>query len=171
VVTIPVEIGILPDGTIYNLGGGGVLTLNIPTVVNGDINVPDLIYYELPNGADPGILLDWVIIEIGDGTNWYTVFYWGDTTADTNTNVRTDLPLPPPPDISDPIQEPDEREIPAPYLYLSPNGYATGVAIDLDGALPLAGIIPPGTYPYLRISSPAGGVDNKLEIDAIVALP
>jgi uncharacterized repeat protein (TIGR01451 family) len=174
VITIdppPVEIGTLPDGTIYNLGGGGALTLNIPTVVNGDIGVPDLIYYEFPNGTDPGILLDWVIIEIGNGTNWYTVFYWGDTTADTNTNVDFNLlPYPPNPPFPPP-EEPDEREIPAPYLYPSPNGYATGVAIDLDGALPLAGIIPPGIYPYLRIYSPLGGVDNKLEIDAIVALP
>ena len=42
----------------------------------------------------------------------------------------------------------------------------TGVAIDLD----LPGI-PPGTYPYLRITAPIDNNDNQLEIDALVAIP
>jgi hypothetical protein len=57
-------------------------------------------------------------------------------------------------------EEPDQRDIPAAELYNS-----TGVAIDLDG------MVPPGTYSYIRIIAPPGDVDNQLEIDAIQVLP
>src|SRR5215207_5881289 len=64
----PPEIGTTPDGVVYILPTGGSLTLSINLVANGDGSF-DLVYYEraAPGG---GIFLDWVIVEIGDGTNW-----------------------------------------------------------------------------------------------------
>ena len=44
-----------------------------------------------PLSGGTGIFLDWVIVEIGNGTNWYTVFYWGDNIADTNSNMNFNL--------------------------------------------------------------------------------
>jgi hypothetical protein len=158
----PGEIGPIPDGNVYNLPAGGSLTLALDSSihVNGH-NGYDLVYYELPMGS--GIWLDWVTVEVGDGSNWYTVFNWGDNIPDSNSNMDfTKLPYPvmtpfPPP------EEPDQRDIPSDYLYPFPG---TGVAIDLDG------VVPPGTYPYIRFSCPISidGVpdtDGKMEIDAI----
>lgn len=131
---------------------GGTLTLGINLVVNGHPGW-DLAYYEFPAGS--GILLDWVIIEISDGNNWYRVFYWGNNIADTNTNMDFNI-------LSNPQvpEEPDQRDIPTAELYNS-----TGIAIELDG------VVPPGTYPYIRFIAPTGDVDNKTEIDAIEVLP
>jgi hypothetical protein len=119
-------------------------------VVNGHAGW-DLVYYEMPAGS--GILLDWVIIEISDGQNWYTIFNWGDNIPDTNSNVDVNI-LPPPPN------EPDQRDISSASLYNS-----SGVAINLDG------VVPPGTYPFMRIYAPPGDTDGQLEIDAIEVLP
>jgi hypothetical protein len=112
------------------------------------------VYYErqAPTG---GINLDWIIVEIGNGTNWYQVFNWGDNIADTNTNMDFNIlpnPRVPP--------ETDQRNIPAASLY---NG--TGVAIDVDA------VAPPGTYTYVRFSAPPGDRDGQTEIDAVQALP
>lgn len=154
---IPAQIGTNPDGIIYPQPSGSTLTLNINIVVNGNPSW-DLIYYELAAGN--GILLDWVTIQISDGLNWYTVFNWSDEIADINTNVDFNIlayplaaPFPPP-------NEPDQRDIPIAELYNS-----TGIAIELDS------VVPPGTYPYLRIYAPPGDVDGQLEIDAIQVLP
>ncbi len=110
-------------------------------------------YYELPAGS--GIYLDWVIVEISDGTNWYTVFNWGNNVADTNTNVDFNI-------LSNPQVPPelDERDIPTAELY---NG--TGIAIDIDA------IVPAGVYPYIRFTAPTGDMDGQIEIDAIEILP
>jgi uncharacterized repeat protein (TIGR01451 family) len=149
-----------PDGIAKLISEGSVITLNVTTVVNGNPSW-DLIYYEYPSGPAPqGILLDMVQIEIGDGTNWYTVFNWGDNVADTNTNVDYNiLPVPVAPPLPPP-EEADERIIPATALYNN-----TGVAIDLDPVAPV------GTYPYLRITAPIDGNDGGLEFVDIVALP
>jgi hypothetical protein len=100
--------------------------------------------------SSPGrIALDWVKIEISqDGITWYTVFYWGDSIPDTNSNV----------DISNPLfggTEVDNRSILTTSLYNT-----TGITIDVD---PFA---PAGSYPWMRISSPAGSA-NGPDIDAI----
>lgn len=154
---IPPQIGTTPDNDYYPLPAGAALTLNIPTVVNGHASW-DLVYYEWINQGE--VYLDWIRMEIGDGLNWYLVFSWGDETADTNTNMNFNIlppplfsPLPPP-------EEYDQRHIPSGSLY-----NMSGIAIDLDG------VVPPGTYPFIRITAPNGDVDGRLEIDAIVTLP
>ena len=152
--TTPPEIGTTPDGVVYFLPSGGSLTLGISLVANGDGNF-DLVYYERPAPSGTGIFLDWVIVEIGDGTNWYTVFYWGDNIADTNSNM--DFNLLPNPQVP---EEGDQRDIPTASLY---NG--TGIAINIDG------VVPAGTYSYIRFTAPAGDSDNQMEIDAVEILP
>ena len=150
----PPEIGTAPDGNVYILSSGGTLTLGINLVANGDGSF-DVVYYERPSPGGTGIFLDWVIVEIGDGTNWYTIFNWGDNIADTNSNM--DFNILPNPQVP---EETDQRDIPTSALY---NG--TGVAIDVDA------IVPPGTYPYLRFTAPPGDSDNQMEIDAVEVLP
>jgi hypothetical protein len=148
----PGEIGTTPDGTVYNLPSGGTLTLGINLVANGDSSF-DLVYYELPGGS--GILLDWVIVEISNGSNWYTIFNWGNNVDDTNTNVYSYISSNP-----QTPSEPDQRDIPSAALYGS-----TGIAMDIDG------IVPAGTYSYIRFTAPPGDVDGHMEIDAIEILP
>jgi len=168
VVTDPVPpgvgIGVPPDGTIYNLLSNSYLTLSFNINVSGQ-NGYDLVYYERPSGS--GIWLDWVIIEIGDGSNWYQIFNWGDEIADTNTNMDFTFLLPPlnPPPPPPPPEEPDQRDIQTSNLYGSPP-LQTGIAIDLDSLG-----IPLGTYPYIRFYAPPGDVDGHMEIDAIALIP
>jgi hypothetical protein len=150
----PPEIGTTPDGDVYILPTGASLTLSINLAANGDGGF-DLVYYERGAPSGNGIFLDWVIVEIGDGTNWYTIFNWGNEIADTNSNMDFNiLPNPQTP------EETDQRDIPAAALY---NG--TGIAIDVDA------IVPPGTYTQVRFTAPAGDNDNQMEIDALEILP
>lgn len=159
------ELPTTPDGIAKIISEGSVITLNVTTVVNGDVGAWDLIYYEYPSGPAPqGILLDWVQIEIGDGTNWYPVFNWGDNVRDTNTNVDFTLLPPPSGPPLPPPEEPDERIIPANFGGVDVLYNNSGVAIDLD---PVA---PAGTYPYLRITAPIDGNDGQLEFVDIVAI-
>lgn len=149
------------DNVFYPLLSGNTLTLNINLAANGD-TAPDLVFYEYSVAAIPpdffnGILLDWIVIEISDGNNWYQVFYWGDNIRDTNTNADyTLLTLPP----ASPDPEEDQRRIASSDLY---NG--TGITIDVDS------IVPPGTYTFIRFYAPLGDVDGQTEIDAIEILP
>lgn len=144
----------LPDGSYYDLPAGSTLTLNINLTADGNTADWDLAYYELENaGPPPFILLDWIVIEISDGYNWYTVYNWGNGVPDGNTNVAIFGP------------ETDEYNIlSGPPLYNN-----TGVAIDIDS------IVPPGPYLYIRFTSPTSGVgppaDPDADIDAIEILP
>jgi uncharacterized repeat protein (TIGR01451 family) len=158
------DIGTTPDYYAYILPVGSSLTFafNTPLVVNGHPSW-DLVLYEMPYGS--GIAIDMIQLQIGDGTNWYTVFYWGDQAADTNSNLNIG---------SLGGSETDNRDFTtAPssdILYPFGSGTvanpATGVVIELDN------FVPPGTYPYFRILSPAGGdMDGASEIDAISVLP
>ena len=140
------EIGDKKDDSTTSISSGSSVILNINTQVNGHPSW-DLVYYELPNGC--GIAMDWVILQVGDGTNWYTVLNWGDGIVDSNTSIT-----------SQGLPESDNRVFCSPVLYDS-----TGIAINLDG------IVPPGTYPYIRIISPVGDVDGVVEVDAITPLP
>jgi uncharacterized repeat protein (TIGR01451 family) len=155
-------IGAIPDGTVFTLSSPGFLTLNLNTAVNGDLGVWDLVYYEAPEGS--GVLLDWVIVQVGDGTNWYTVFNWGDENRDTNSNMDYNLLTLPPP-VGPPPFEPDQRDISSTDLYQDPvSGMSTGIAIDLD--IPS---VPPGNYLYVRFLVPAGS--GSMQIDAIQSFP
>ncbi len=142
------NIGSTPDGTSTDFPTNSVVTFNFPITVNGNPGW-DLVYYEYPNGSCGGILLDWVIIQVGNGSAWYTVFNWGDGFIDSNA-ITAPAGLP----------EDEEREFCNVQLYNS-----TGVAIDLDT------VVPPGFYPYLRFVAPPGDLDGYIEIDALQTLP
>ena len=146
---------IIPSGTYITL------QFSSPYLIVGSHSGPDLVYYEFPQDinpdptiTEPGILMDAVILQIGDGSNWYTVLNWGDGIPDTNTNISN------PPGCTG---EPDNCPIASSLLYNS-----TGVTIDVD--IPS---IPPGTYPYIRIFSPSAppDTDGQVEVDAIEILP
>jgi hypothetical protein len=147
-----------PDGTTAEISEGGVLTYTFPagTGVRDGAGY-DFVFYEWAN--PPGILLDWVIVEISqDGAGWCRVFDWGDGLPDNNTNVaaytaggETD---------NEPIASSDLWPKPD---YSPPN---TGVAIDISVCSPP----PSGQYPYVRFLSPFGGNGDAAQIDALVRL-
>ena len=155
--SLPPEAG-TRDNIFYILPAGQTLTLNTNLTANGDA-AWDLVFYEYSvSPMFEGIWLDWIIIEISDGNNWYRVFNWGDNARDTNTNVDyviLTVPVTPP----DP-EEVDQRPIATGDLY---NG--TGVAINIDGLVPL------GNYTFIRFYAPTGDVDGGAEIDALEILP
>ena len=146
------------DNVFHPLPAGSTLTLGINLTADGD-SAWDLVFYEysvIP--LFDGVWLDWIVIEISDGNNWYTVFNWGDNIRDTNTNVDYTIltvPVTPP----DP-EEVDQRPVATGDLY---NG--SGIAIDIDS------IVSPGTYIYIRFYAPTGDADGGTEIDAIEILP
>lgn len=146
------------DNVFYTLPSGSTLTLNINLTANGDA-AWDLVFYEY--SVFPmfdGIWLDWIIIEISDGNNWYRIFNWGDNIRDTNTNVDyaiLTVPVTPPTP-----EEVDQRPVASGDLY---NG--SGIAINIDGIVPL------GNYTFIRFYAPPGDVDGGTEIDAIEILP
>jgi hypothetical protein len=115
----------------------------------------DLVYYENENPAG-NIMLDWVIVEIGNCSSgsWYPVFTWYDGILDSNTNVAA---------AGYGIGEQDNKMIPIGVLYGSP--YQTGIAIDVDA------IAPPGLYNCVRIRSPFGGDNDPAEVDSVQVLP
>jgi len=96
-----------------------------------------------------------------DGITWFgPILSWGvNPAADSNTNIAVPLLTNPPGTCAG---EPDNCEIASSVLYNN-----TGVAIDVDG------MVPNGTYYYLRISSPSGPPDSGdgAELDAIQILP
>lgn len=145
------NIGTTNDGSTTAISPGDSLTLTFDTPIDvGGHAGYDLVYYELPAGS--GILMDHVILQLSDGYNWYTILNWGDNIADRNTNVDI---------TSIGGTEDDNRDIASAILY-----NATGVAIELDG------VIPDGTYPYIRISAPIGDPGNDgCDVDAIEILP
>lgn len=154
-----------PDGSWVSPGPGTFITMvfSPPVVVNGDVGTYDFVYYERlasPTSVD----FDWVQVEISpDGITWYQVLYWGDPGGVPDTNTNVDLSL-----VGDICQvagvptENDNCNIPIARLY---NNNSTGIAIDVDGIG-----IPLGSYPWMRITSPAGGA-NGTDVDAIQILP
>lgn len=148
------NIGTTKDSSVTVLPPGSSVTLTFGTpVVVGSHPGYDLVYYELPSGA--GIMMDHVILQVGDGYNWYTIFNWGDNNADTNSNLDINV-------IGG--TEQDNRDFstsPASDILYS----ATGVLIDLDG------LVPNGTYLYIRIVSPTGDTGDGSDVDAIEVLP
>lgn len=150
-----------PDGSWTTLPPGSSTTILFsPAIIaDGDMGTPDMVYYE-KLAAATHIDLDWVQVEISsDGLTWYQVFFWGDGPSDGNTNVN--LSIPPPTGVGDLCQvagvptETDNCSILVGRLYNS-----TGITIDVDA------LVPPGNYPWIRISSPPGS-SNGADVDAI----
>jgi hypothetical protein len=140
-----------------------ILQFGTPLVVGSHAGY-DLIYYELSQDSPTttaGVLMDCVILEVGDGVNWYTVFNWGDNNVDTNASMNMNT--------IGVSAETDNFAVDASAMY---DSTLTGIAIDVDGNLPY-GVIPPGTYKYLRITSPGNPPDSGdgVEIDAIHVIP
>jgi hypothetical protein len=157
------SIGIGPPDCIYTYLGGTTITVTLSTPINvdGDTDPTDfeLVYYERESPPpDMGnIALDWVRIEVGTSPTgpWQMVFDWGDTVADSNSNIYQE-------GYGDP-SEPNDWPIPltSPPLYRSTQyGIASGIAIDLDA------VVTPGTYGYVRV---IGG--GTAEVDSIEILP
>jgi uncharacterized repeat protein (TIGR01451 family) len=163
----PGNIGPTPDGSVRVINSPSVLTLQLSSalIVNSsNSDGPDLVYYEFAEGTNPGVLMDKVILQISDGRNWYTILDWGDTLTagpDSNSNIPVPLGAPNPTTC---VGEPDNCEIDASFLYNS-GSFSTGIAINVDGIG-----IPAGTYPYIRILSPADSGDG-VDVDAIQVLP
>lgn len=150
------DFGLPPDGNDQGLSDGESLIIALPSpglIVNGDPSW-DLIYFEQSN--PPGIQMDRVILQIGDGSNWYTVLNWGDGVSDYNTNIAIPLVGNSGGDCSG---EPDNCVIDGTLLSVE-SGYPTGITIDVDGLG-----IPAGAYPYLRILVTAGGDNDGVAID------
>jgi hypothetical protein len=145
-----------PDNAHCSLNDGVSVVLAMSPAMIADGNTADyeLVYYERLNG--PSIFVDWVSLEVSqDGINWFTVFYFGDGIDDANTNLIPTYAG---------SGEPDNYGIPqGPPLYGSP--LQTGITIDIDA------IVPPGSYPFLRITSLSGGTTESAEIDSIDMLP
>lgn len=151
-----------PDGNVYSIPDNTSATffMSQPIVANGDA-AADFVFYELPMG--PGINLDQVIIEISsDGSNWFPVFYWGDNSPDTNTNVdNVNIP-----NIAAACPtEVDNCPIDSADLYNN-----TGITIDVDNS-PLSPGLPQGNYYWIRFTEPGLGSTDGTTVDAIEMLP
>jgi hypothetical protein len=101
-----------------------------------------------------GIWMDCVILQVGDGQNWYTVLNWGDNISDGNASMNMT--------IIGAAAETDNLPVDAAFMYNT-----TGIQIELDG------VVPNGTYKYIRIISPPVPPDtgDGVEVDAIAVLP
>jgi uncharacterized repeat protein (TIGR01451 family) len=144
---------ISPSGTSITLAFSTPLTVGVGNY---------LVYYEM--GVGTGMLMDQVKIEISDGYNWHPVFNWGGGGADTNSNLDV---------LVIGGSENDNRDfsfLPVSNV-LHPLGTgsvgnpATGVTIQVDG------IVPNGTYPYIRITASSGDSGDGCDVDAIEILP
>jgi len=92
--------------------------------------------------------MDQVIVEVSrDNLNWCTVFYWGNASADGNSNLAGFSP------------ETDNFSIGQGSLYQN-----SGILIDIDGF----GCISPGSYPFIRFTDP--GTGDGADIDAVQPL-
>ena len=164
--SFPPDLGSGPAPTgdpYYNLPDGGTLTLLLPTPVTvGSHAGWDITYFE--REIFNNIFMDQVIIEIGDGSNWYIVLYWGDGFSDANTNIAIPLSGN---SGGTCTGEPDNCVIDGPLLAVE-SGYITGITIDVDLVSPA---IPNGTYNYLRIREPGLGSIDSINIDGIYIWP
>jgi Domain of unknown function DUF11 len=145
------NIGTAPDGSSQNIPTSSYLILKSAQILS--IGSGQSLVYYLP----ASLQIDDVILQIGDGNNWYAVFNWGNGSPDLNSNIPVPLP---PPNPTTCAGEPDNCIIDTSFLYNS-----TGVTIDLDAAG-----VPPGSYSYIRIISPADSGDG-VDVDAIGILP
>lgn len=124
----------IPTGPIGNIPAG---TYNDYTVTKFTaISGSHLIYQPIYSGGLT-VDMDLVILQVGDGRNWYTVFDWGDGSPDINSDIPYSLNSTPC------TSEPDNCPIDVSQLTNPP-----GVTIQLNSGL---------TISYIRIKSPSGG--------------
>jgi len=142
-----------PDDTTAGITGTGMITLDFGPGT-GIIDGPgyDMIFYEWPN--PPGILLDYVKIEVSNGITWYTVFNWdGVPGGVSGTNIDSYA--------TDSGGEEENEPIPASDL--EPGGPTTnsGIAIDIGAWTP-----PGYSFHLIRFTRPAGASERN-QIDAL----
>jgi hypothetical protein len=136
------DIGTAPNGSVANIPSGSILTLQFGTsLVVGSGSY--LVYY-----PDPSFQMDMVILQVSDGSNWYTIFYWGNGSPDGNTDIN-------------PADCPSETDN---CVITPPPTNPPGISINLGG------VIPNGTYNYIRIISLPDSGDG-VDVDAIAILP
>jgi hypothetical protein len=159
VVSIPLPYGNIDpvkNGSIEYVPTNTILTLQFQSPLNvGSHPGYDLVYYEWPQGVNPGIWMDAVILQLGDGQNWYTILNWGNNVADANASMNMAT--------IGASAEVDNLVVDASFMY-----DLTGVALELDG------VVPSGSYKYIRIISPPAPQDGPapnapdgVEVDAI----
>jgi hypothetical protein len=146
-----------PDGNYPPWTEGGppiILVFGPPIVADGDVGIPDFVYYEVEDPSNPGfIALDWVQIDIStDGAGWITVFNWGDGNPDTNSNVAGAC-----------AAEDDNCLVPLGSLY-NQAGFQTGITIDIDA---IGGIIQGASYSWIQLTAPISPSGDAPEVDAI----
>jgi uncharacterized repeat protein (TIGR01451 family) len=150
----PAQITTSGDGSILNMSSSSFLDLQLASPLTlGPTS--QIIYYPDPTAPPPPLQIDAVVLQIGDGKNWYPVLNWGDGAP----NANTDIPAAP----ACVVSETDNCTIDPTLLTNSP-----GITINLSG------LIPAGTYPYIRIISPGNPPDTAgdgVSIDAIVVVP
>jgi len=143
-------IGTTPDTIVTKIPAGTYLILQFGTpLVVGVPDAYDLVYY--PDPSAPTLQMDAVILQVGNGSNWYTILNWGDGSPDTNTDIN-------------PADCPSETDN---CVITPPPTNPLGISINLDG------VVPGGIYNYVRIfsrSSPPDSGDG-VDIDAITILP
>jgi hypothetical protein len=146
-------------------GTGIDVTVTGGPPIGVDLTNPDfdLVYYEREETGSPGQLaLNRVTVEVSQSLAgpWHVVFNWGDRTPDLNTNIGQagygSIIFP---------TEPDNSLIPmiAPPLFQPSVGPVSGIAIDVDAPLLLAGA-PSGSYPYVRISGAPMAETDSIEV-------
>ena len=152
-----------PDGAVTNYPANSsytTLQFATPLVVGSG---QYLVYYpEYPNPpADPTLQMDLVILQIGDGSNWYTVFNWGDGSQDGNVDFLSASP----PNSTDCSSESDN--CPIDISQLTVQAPYPGVTISIPAG------VPAGNFPYIRILSPGTPPDSGdgVTVDAIQILP
>ena len=149
------NIDTVKDGSIEFVPTNTIITLQLASPLTvGTHPGYDLVYYEWPQGANPGIWMDAVILQLGDGRNWFTILNWGDNMVDTNASMNMST--------IGASAETDNLVVDATYMY-----DLTGVELELDG------VVPNGSYKYIRVISPAAPQDGPapngpdgVEIDA-----
>ena len=165
-----------PDGQSAEITGSGVITFDFGAYGVADGPGYDMILYEWPNPdiAPPGILLDWINVELSqNGNKWYRVFEWdGDLPGDVaGTNIDRYA--------ADADGEVHEEPIPWYDLYPGPASlpFNTGIAIDIgvsaEAVQPPQGKLPPGRFQWVRVSYPPGGPTGPgdgAQIDSILRL-
>jgi hypothetical protein len=151
-----------PDSFAAAITGAGMITLDFGVnrgIIDGP--GPDMVIFEWwnPNAGGPGIpgiLLDYVTVEISDGVSgWYTVFNWdGSPGGVAGTNV----------DSFAADGEGDGEFIPQTDLY-EDNGQRSGITIDIGVAQPL---LPSGhSFHLVRLRYPGGGANPGGNVDAV----